>query len=143
MSARITRFFCPGDTRAKTVVRAATLARAKERATKRRESAEIEALVPVLEQQERAEDDLLGEARALKQRALAVLQRAEAAGQLAVALAAIREARGLLELLGKLDGQLADRSGSLSVQVVYVDKGVIAGPAKAVALASPDSGECK
>jgi len=51
-------------------------------------------------------DDLLGTARELQAKTLALLARAEAAGDLRTALAAVREARGNLELLGRLAGQL-------------------------------------
>ena len=54
-------------------------------------------------------DDLLGQVRMLQARALTVLDTAEAAGQLMPALAAIREARGCLELLGKLMGEIDER----------------------------------
>jgi len=54
-------------------------------------------------------DDLLGQVRTMQGRALGILDTAEAAGQLLVALAAIREARGCLELLGKLLGQIDER----------------------------------
>ena len=54
-------------------------------------------------------DDLLAQVRMMQGRALGILDQAEAAGQLLVALAAIREARGCLELLGKLMGELDDR----------------------------------
>ena len=40
---------------------------------------------------------------------MTILDRAERAGQLMPALAAIREARGCLELLGKLMGELDER----------------------------------
>src|SRR5687767_1669532 len=53
-------------------------------------------------------DDLLGQVRHLQTRALAILDRAEADGQLMPAPAAIRECRGCLELLGKLMGELSD-----------------------------------
>jgi len=54
-------------------------------------------------------DDLLAQVRMMQSRALGILDTAEAAGQLLVALAAIREVRGCLELLGKLVGQLDER----------------------------------
>src|SRR5688500_18113467 len=54
-------------------------------------------------------DSLLGQVRSLQARALAILDRAEADGQLMPALAAIRETRGCLELLGKLMGELDER----------------------------------
>ncbi len=47
--------------------------------------------------------------RDLQDRALAILGRAESAGELRTALAAIRETRGNLELLAKLLGDLDER----------------------------------
>ena len=54
-------------------------------------------------------DDLLSQVRDLQIRALAILDKAEEAGELRTALSAIREARGNLELLAKLLGELDDR----------------------------------
>ncbi len=54
-------------------------------------------------------DDLLAQVRMLQSRALGILDRAERTGQLMPARAAIREARGCLELLGKLMGELDTR----------------------------------
>lgn len=54
-------------------------------------------------------DSLLDQVRSLQARALAILDRAEAIGQLMPALAAIRETRGSLELLGKLMGSSPTR----------------------------------
>ena len=54
-------------------------------------------------------DDLLGQVRDLQAKALGILTKAENSGQLMVALAAIRETRGCLELLGKLMGEIDDR----------------------------------
>lgn len=51
-------------------------------------------------------DDLLGQVRQLQDRALGILRRAERKGDLRSASGAIREARGLIELLGKLAGEL-------------------------------------
>jgi hypothetical protein len=51
-------------------------------------------------------DSLLEQVRALQTKTLTILARAEAAGQLIVALQAVREARGCLELLAKLLGEL-------------------------------------
>src|SRR5215218_1884533 len=51
-------------------------------------------------------DALLSEVRDLQDRALGILDRAENAGDLRTALGAIREARGNLELLAKLLGEL-------------------------------------
>ncbi len=53
-------------------------------------------------------DDLLAQVRDLQARALTVLDTAETAGDLKVALAAIREARGCIELFGRLAGELSD-----------------------------------
>jgi hypothetical protein len=54
-------------------------------------------------------DDLLEQVRYLQTRALDILERAEKAGELRTALAAISQARGNLELLGKLAGELDER----------------------------------
>jgi len=54
-------------------------------------------------------DNLLDQVGDLQRRALAILDRAEAAGELKTALSAIREARGNLELLAKLLGELDER----------------------------------
>jgi hypothetical protein len=54
-------------------------------------------------------DDLLNQVRNLQAHALDILERAEKAGDLRTALAAISQARGNLELLGKLAGELDER----------------------------------
>jgi hypothetical protein len=54
-------------------------------------------------------DELLEQVRYLQTRALDILERAEKAGDLRTALAAISQARGNLELLGKLAGELDER----------------------------------
>jgi transposase-like protein len=54
-------------------------------------------------------DELLEQVRYLQTRALGILERAEKAGDLRTALAAISQARGNLELLGKLAGELDER----------------------------------
>jgi transposase-like protein len=54
-------------------------------------------------------DDLLEQVRCLQGHALDVLERAEKSGDLRTALAAISQARGNLELLGKLAGELDER----------------------------------
>jgi transposase-like protein len=54
-------------------------------------------------------DDLLDQVRHLQTHALNILERAEKAGDLRTALAAISQARGNLELLGKLAGELDER----------------------------------
>jgi transposase-like protein len=51
-------------------------------------------------------DDLLEQVRNLQTHALDILERAEKAGDLRTALAAISQARGNLELLAKLSGEL-------------------------------------
>ncbi len=53
-------------------------------------------------------DTILGQVQNLRDRALTILDTAEGAGDLRAALGAIREARGCLELLGKLAGELQD-----------------------------------
>jgi hypothetical protein len=53
-------------------------------------------------------DSLLDQVRDLQGRALAILDQAEMSGDLRTALGAIREARGNLELLAKLLGELSD-----------------------------------
>ncbi|MFI5165538.1 MAG: hypothetical protein ACHQQS_02875 [Thermoanaerobaculales bacterium] len=53
-------------------------------------------------------DDLLDQVRDLQERAIGILAKAETAGDLRAATGAIREARGCLELLGKLAGELQD-----------------------------------
>ncbi len=54
-------------------------------------------------------DGLLEQVRYLQTHALDILERAEKAGDLRTALAAIYQARGNLELLGKLAGELDER----------------------------------
>jgi transposase-like protein len=54
-------------------------------------------------------DELLDQVRDLQAHALDILESAEKAGDLRTALAAISQARGNLELLGKLAGQLDER----------------------------------
>jgi transposase-like protein len=54
-------------------------------------------------------DDLLDQVRHLQAHALGILDRAEKAGDLRTALGAISQARGNLELLGKLAGELDER----------------------------------
>jgi hypothetical protein len=54
-------------------------------------------------------DNLLDQVRNLQGRAYAILDKAEKAGELRTALGAIREARGNLELLAKLLGELDER----------------------------------
>ena len=53
-------------------------------------------------------DKLLGQVTDLRDRAVAIRGKAEGSEDFRTALGAIREARGCLELLGKLAGQLQD-----------------------------------
>ena len=62
-------------------------------------------------------DDLLREVRALRSKAYALLLKAEAAGDYRTALAGVREARGCLELLAELEGEL-DRRPVVNLLVV-------------------------
>jgi hypothetical protein len=64
-------------------------------------------------------DTLLGQCRELQGRTLTILDRAERSHELKTALQAIREARGLLELLAKLTGELAAQP-SMQQNVVTV-----------------------
>ena len=63
----------------------------------------------------------------LRTEALEILDRAKAAGQLETALKAIREVRGILELLAKLEGAIDDRGSNRPqrVEVVYIEKQLI------------------
>ncbi len=54
-------------------------------------------------------DDLLRQVRILQSKTLSILLRAEGAGDLRTALSAVREARGNVELLAKLSGELDER----------------------------------
>lgn len=53
-------------------------------------------------------DDLLDQVQRLRDRALGILDQAETAGDLRTAVSAVREARGCVELLGKLAGELQE-----------------------------------
>ncbi len=63
-------------------------------------------------------DDLLGQVQALQTRTLGVLAKAEAAGELRTVLQAVREARGNLELLARLLGELRDTAPTVNVALV-------------------------
>lgn len=54
-------------------------------------------------------DSLLDQVRSIQRRTLGILDQAEDTGRLGTAVMAIREARGNLELLAKLVGELDDR----------------------------------
>jgi hypothetical protein len=74
---------------------------------------------------------IIDQVAALHQRCMLILSRAEETNQLAVALHAIRECRGNLELLGRLDGTLSPQSsaaGPVNITVTYIDR-----PAQVVA----------
>lgn len=66
-------------------------------------------------------DDLLAQVRGLQGRTLAILKTAEDQADLRTALAAIREARGNLELLGKLAGQLHEQELRIAVVTASPD----------------------
>jgi hypothetical protein len=74
-------------------------------------------------------DDLLDQVRNLQAHALDILERAEKAGDLRTALAAISQARGNLELLGKLAGEIDERPVvNLNVSPEWLElRGVIVG----------------
>ncbi len=62
-------------------------------------------------------DDLLGQVAALRDRAINILDCAESAGELDVALRAIRETRSCLEVLARLLGELRD---SPTINVLFM-----------------------
>lgn len=61
-------------------------------------------------------DDLLVQIKALRNRAISILQKAEQAGDYRTALMGIREARGCVETLLEVEGEL-DRRGTVNVIV--------------------------
>jgi hypothetical protein len=61
-------------------------------------------------------DDLLGQVRALRNRAISLLTKAEAAGDYRTALAGIREARACIEVLLEVEGEL-DRRGVTNIVI--------------------------
>jgi transposase-like protein len=62
-------------------------------------------------------DTLLDQVKTLTARAHGILETAERAGDLRVALGAIREARGCLELLARVMGEIQSGSGSVTVNI--------------------------
>jgi hypothetical protein len=66
-------------------------------------------------------DDLLSDVRDLQTRALAILDKAEGSGDLRTALGAIREARGNLELLAKLLGELDERPVNVLISPEWLE----------------------
>jgi hypothetical protein len=65
-------------------------------------------------------DALLDQVRDLQQHALDILDKAEEAGELRTALVAISQARGNLELLGKLAGEL-QQEGATNIRIALVE----------------------
>ena len=61
-------------------------------------------------------DTILDQLKQLQQRAMKLLDKAEAAGDLRAALQGVREAKGCLELLAKLQGDLA-QEGTVNILV--------------------------
>lgn len=61
-------------------------------------------------------DDLLHQLKALRNRAIGILQKAETAGDYRTALMGIREARGCIETLMEVEGEL-DRRGVTNIIV--------------------------
>lgn len=59
-------------------------------------------------------DDLLQQIKALRNRSIAILQKAESAGDYRTALMGVREARGCIETLMEVEGEL-DRRGVVNV----------------------------
>jgi hypothetical protein len=79
-------------------------------------------LLKVKEAEEIAQaDDLLEQVRHLQAHALDILDRAEKAGDLRTALAAISQARGNLELLGKIAGELGDGTINLTLSPQWLE----------------------
>jgi hypothetical protein len=94
-----------------------------ERAVRNHKAGHLPAvLVKAQEAEEVADaDDLLSQVRDLQQRALGILDKAEEAGELGVALRAIREARGNLELLAKLLGELDERPVNVLISPEWLE----------------------
>ena len=66
-------------------------------------------------------DALLEQVRTLHRRALAILDASESAGDLRTALGGIREARGCLELLGRLEGELPEPTIAVLVSPAWLE----------------------
>jgi len=67
-------------------------------------------------------DDLLRQAGALRTKAMSLLLKAETAGDFRTALAGVREARGCLELLAKLLGELRDEATiNITITAAWVE----------------------
>lgn len=65
-------------------------------------------------------DTLCDEIDTLKQRAYGILNKAEKAQHLSVSIAAIREIRSILELLGKISGDVRTRSVSIHLNPQWI-----------------------
>ncbi len=94
-----------------------------ERALRRHRSNHLPAALARAHEAEEATraDDLLSQVRDLQDRALAILGKAEDAGELRTALGAIREARGNLELLAKLLGELDERPVNVLISPEWLE----------------------
>jgi len=90
---------------------AASLYDVSEAAVRRHKANHLPAKLAMAEQAAEVTEasNLLAQVQDLQGRALAILDKAEGTGDLRTALSAIREARGNLELLAKLLGELDDR----------------------------------
>ena len=66
-------------------------------------------------------DALLEQVRTLHRRALSILDTVESAGDFRTALGGIREARGCLELLGRLEGELEPPTVNLIVSPAFIE----------------------
>jgi hypothetical protein len=65
-------------------------------------------------------DSLLGQVKSLQMKALELLNKAEKAGQLRTALQGVREAKGCLELLAKLHGELPQEGNIIVLSPAWV-----------------------
>ena len=69
-------------------------------------------------------DNLLAQVQGLRDRAMGILDKAERADDHRSAIAAIREARSCVELLGKLAGELKD-APTINIVMMPVEQGKI------------------
>ncbi len=70
-------------------------------------------------------DDLLNQVKLLQTKSFRILRKAEDEGDLRIALAAIKEARGNLELLAKLLGQIEERREVQLQFIIPIIAGII------------------
>jgi len=63
-------------------------------------------------------DTLLEQITDLKNKAMSILEKAEQGDDLRIALLAIKEARGCLEVLGKLAGELEGRDNNTIINII-------------------------